>query len=187
MGLFTTISRSIRRRREARRIVRRFSSYVDPSTVERILNETLAPDPPPEQTDINFVVMLIADDDLAELPARLGRAFDILVAPGVFVESGSKSLVFASFGMLPNCDQSVAITQRGKAVVELQKQLANQVRIVHGRTPGLFGNINCGSKFGFRYGSALRDFGAILGMLTKLKPGEAWEWIEGNRHGQNSQ
>ena len=185
MGLFNAIFISIRERRERKSLIRRLSKYIDPALADRIVShpETVTT-AAPRESQVNFVVALVSDDDLSCLPRLLK---DVIIsvrnANGHLNLTGS--LVFATFGTLPIPDERTPDQRRQQAVAELQQRLGEHVRIVHGRGAALVGTAG-DSERGYSYfGAGLRRFSEVVRILVSLSGGQTREFVEG-RDGDGS-
>src|SRR5436190_9761335 len=104
----------IRRRLERRRIARAFSAYVDPAIVDQLLDGTLPPTPPPVPRAVDFVLMLVRDDALADVPPVLAEVVRLRRAHEGFSQIANGPLVFVTFGV-PVADADAATHRRAFA------------------------------------------------------------------------
>jgi len=177
MGLFNTLGERIRRHRARRRAIRSFRSYVDPKLVDHVLSTPAASPPPPRTAEVNFLLAIVAHDDLLQLPELLAKTVAVLRSSGAWLDSFSGPLVFATFGTHPKLSSSDPRGQRQNTVSRLRAELGHNVRIVHGIRRGIVGEIvsdwSCA-----HFGSALHQYDEVLKTLASLSPGEIRELTE---------
>jgi hypothetical protein len=162
----------IRTRLRRRGQTRRFRSYVDRELVQHILdNPDLDPAPPSHRT-IDFVLLLLNDDDLDGVPAILGQICSLARMHRGYPESLTGPLVFVLFGY-PAQDAESA-THRAAMVAALGKALGDRVKILHGRGPALVGTV--AGKEG-PYGAVMAGYHRLLGELTAMEFGQVREVV----------
>ena len=179
MGLFETISRRVRQRRERRDAVKRFRSYVDPALVEHVLSNPPAEMPPPETREIEFVLAIVDDRNLGRLPELLCAAVDVLKAGGALVDSMSGSLVLGTFGLFPLRDGRSAREHRMELARRLHERLGENAAIVHGTGPAAVGNFGSAESGHWHYGCSMERFSTVIRLLASLRRGEVREWTSG--------
>src|SRR6185295_15941914 len=96
-----------------------FARYLQPELLEKLMKD---PDallaPPLERAAIGFALLQVRDDDLAGLPARLGRAVDAAGAGGGMM-SIMAPFVLVTFGYPKNLAVADLRLQRTEAVTML--------------------------------------------------------------------
>ena len=154
-------------------------NWVDPALVRRIEESpALAGATAPTIQRIDFVAVLIDDQNLDELCKRVAAAVTALMEAGALVEGLTGSLLFATFGVIRAGDSTAKAEQRSKAVSAIHEQLGQSVRIVHGVADALVGDIG-GGRGQFRwshFGAVPRGCSEMLKLLTSLNPGDVREW-----------
>ena len=153
-----------------RQNIKRSRSYVDPALVDYLLSNPDAASPPPRQVHVEFLIALVADDDLSQLPAYLAEATKVLRDAGAWLDSVSGSLLFATFRTFPQQAASDPRRDRENAATRLREQLGVRIRIVQGSSDGIVGDL--GSREFSHFGSCLPRFSKALALLASLVPGE---------------
>jgi len=162
MGLIDFIRSRVRRRR--------FSSYVDAKLVQRILEDPEFESALPSRQTIDFVLIVLNDDDLDGIPAILSRILEMTRVHGGFVESLTGPLVFVEFGY-PTPDAEAA-AHRAAMVASLGETLGDRVKILHGRGAALVGTV--AGKEG-PFGAVIAGYHQLLKELTAMKFGQVRE------------
>ena len=174
MGLFKALTDWFYRRGAKSR----FRSYVTPELVDQILRDpALAA---PVRRPLDFVLVLVRDDNMDEVPDRLSRIVDAASEAGGMVEGLRGPLVVATFGSLllrepPNPAENAR--RRSELIARLQAEYGPDIKILHGACIALVGNF--GSRLWFSYGSLLPKFSHMLDTLASMDFGEAKEWTHG--------
>jgi len=168
MGFFD----HIRRHRRRREIKGRSKGYVDPAIVKHVEAQPEAGRTAPRECEVEFVLVLIADENLEQLWETLHQVVVALRESKAWIECASGSLLLATFGTLPipRPDAGDPAEQRRSAVSRLQSRFSTQLRIVHGRRAGWFGDFGV-----WHYGSAIVRFTELIAAINALRPGEERE------------
>ena len=163
-------SRKERRRRE---MLRAFSAYLTPEMVEKLVRmpERLLPNLEPAM--IPYIILQVRDDDMAQVPACLEKAFEATLSAGGTIVSVMSSVVMVVFGIPIRVPDDESIAQRDQAVAFLRDGLGPNVRAVFGRADGLYGNV--GSAQRLSYGALFPRFSGSLVRLLGLEFGESAE------------
>jgi hypothetical protein len=178
MALFNAIVAGVCGWRQRKRVANRFSDYVDPALVEYVMSHPEDFTAEQRETQIDFVVALLDDDDLSCLPRLLSDAIVALRnAHGHADLIGS--LVFATFGTFPIREERTPDQRRQQAVAELQQRLGEHVRIVHGRGAALVGMAGDKERGYSYFGAGLRRFSEVVKILVSLSGGQTREFVEG--------
>ena len=128
--------------------------------------------PPLERAAIGFALLQVRDDDLAGLPARLGRAVDAAGAGGGMMNIMAP-FVLVTFGYPKNLAVADLRLQRTEAVTMLLRDCGREIRIVSGETEALCGPL--GSAQRFYCGVAIPALSRAMQKLMTLEFGAAAE------------
>jgi hypothetical protein len=157
-------------RRRRRGVARTFGKYVDPATVRKLLDDPALVREPPTSRAIDFVVALVRDDTLADVPALLGEVDRLTRAHHGCPDVPNGPVVFVTFGaVFPDAE---ATAHRRALASALADALGDRVKLVHGSGVALVGNVAGDAA---AYGVVVRGFAGLLGALTALAFGEARE------------
>jgi hypothetical protein len=163
MGLIDFFRTRLRRRGQTRR----FRSYVDAKLVQHILDNPDFDPAPPSHRTIDFMLLMLNDDDLDGIPAILGQIHSLARMHRGFPESLTGPLVFVIFGY-PAQDAESA-THRAAMVAGVVEALGDRVKILHGRERALVGTV--AGKEG-PYGAVIAGYHRLLGELTAMEFGQ---------------
>jgi hypothetical protein len=168
MGFFD----HIRRRRRHREIKQGLKGYADPRLVKYIESHPEAERTAPRACEVEFVLVLIADENLEQLWETLHQVVGVFHESKAWVECASGSLLLATFGTLPFArpDAGDPAEQRRSAVSQLQSRFSTQLRILHGRRSGWFGDFGV-----WHFGSAIVRFSELIAALNALPVGDVQE------------
>jgi hypothetical protein len=152
---------------ERARTRKAFSLYLSPEMVERAAAS--AADMLPKRTEISFIIFQVRDDPPEIVRTHLERAFPLIHQHGGVIEVIFSSLSLVSFGLIP----SGAPDRRVEVAESLLSALGTDVRLVHGKTEGLFGMH--GRDFGLFFGCLIPGTGQLLAKLLQLDFGQSAE------------
>lgn len=120
---------------------------------------------------IHFLLIQVAESDLATVPRHMALATDIIVRADASVETMLGSILFATIGaMNPRPDDAQRTNQ---LAAEIVSRMAANARVIWGARPGLVGLI--GTQERMNYGSILPRFSEMLRFLTDTPYGVARE------------
>jgi adenylate cyclase len=173
---------NLRRRRAAARIRRAFGDYIEPDLLERLASNPERVNLELKPARIHFLLLLVRDDRVAEVPGFVARAVDIILDANAMIERVSGSLMIGWFGApVPAPADARPLADRAAAVARLLAELGSNVKIVTGDRDGLYGNI--GAERRFNYSFVVPEFGRCLEALTRLDYGRSAEVGEATRGG----
>ncbi len=150
-----------------------FARYLQPELLEKLTedpNGLLAP--PLERAAIGFALLQVRDDDLAGLPARMGRAVEVAGAGGGMMDIMAP-FVLITFGYPRNLAVADLRLQRKESVAMLLRDFGHEIRIVSGETEALCGPL--GSAQRFYWGTAIPALSRAMQKLMTLEFGAAAE------------
>lgn len=159
-----------RERAEVRALIKK---YLADEVADELLNNPDRVRPKIERTDICFILLQVRDDPVDQVPAHMAHAMDIIVRRNGTVCDIMSSMVMAIFGLPVSDDLEEANDQRAKSVARLVTELGPNIRLVHGTTEGLVGNV--GSPHRFHWGPLLPGFARYMTALTALEFGQSAE------------
>jgi hypothetical protein len=154
---------------------RRLRGYIDPKLTRYIFEAPDATFPPPRSCQLDFILILLRDDNLDELPSLVERVTEVVPGSAGCLEHLTGPFIVITFGLsIPNPD---APAQRIQTVSRLEECLAENVKLLHGQALALVGSLTGrGSRF-THFGSAFQNFGAMLQALATLQYGETREFV----------
>ena len=155
------------------RIRRTLRGYIDPKLVRYMIDNPDTELFASRRSDIDFIIALVRDDDLDQLPAIIRRVAEAIPGGTGIFEIMVGPLFLITFGLhQPGPPNS---GQRLNAIACLQESLGQQINLLHGRSPALIGNFGA-HPYPSHFGSLLPNFNTMLQTLTTLQFGEAHEF-----------
>jgi hypothetical protein len=156
----------------ARRALR---GYIDPKLIRYLVDHPDTRFPPPRRCQLDFILILLRDDNLDELPSLVERVTEVVPESTGWIEHLAGPFVLITFGLaLPNPE---APAQRIETIERLQQSLGDNSKLLHGQSLALVGSLTGrGSRYP-HFGSAFQNFGAMLQRLTTLQYGEMREFL----------
>ena len=130
-----------------------------------------------EQRDIYFALITVRDDDGIQIARdRVSKVVDLSVSHGGYVETIFMSLLFVSFGVLPEPsagDVEENSIRVNKFLASIQEYLLENVTILHGQTNALVGYLGNNSKC--YYGCILPNIKNLILELLSIPYGSVKE------------
>jgi hypothetical protein len=156
---------------EKRRIRKLFSSYIKPEYLERILNEPAPDQSVLREAMIEFICVSVQGETPLIVSERMGLVTKIASQNGACVTDMVSGIVVITYGMFTF--ESDAKLNRPELCETLRTQLANNIKIVHGKARGHFGGL--GSKNRRSFSFIVPGFLDALSVLAALPYGETRE------------
>jgi hypothetical protein len=124
-----------------------------------------------EAKHFQFVVILVDETNLQEIPAIIGEVVGTLIGKRVTLSNITSSLLVGLLGVpFPEGDSPEA---RRELVDTLLQENGERIRIAHGQCDGAFGVL--GAKGRWTYGEVIPGFSEVLKTLLETKFGTAVE------------
>ncbi|HKP22489.1 MAG TPA: hypothetical protein VJV39_01385 [Dongiaceae bacterium] len=162
-----------KRWRERAEVRAAFMKYLAPDLVARLASSSGPLRPQVERADLCFILLQVRDDPADQVPAHLARAFDIVLRQNGTICDIMCSMVTVVFGHpIPEAPER-SNDHRAESVARLMSELGANIRLVHGTTEGLIGNV--GSPHRFHWGPLLSGFARYITALTALEFGQSAE------------
>ena len=156
----------------ARRALR---GYIDPKLLRDFAANPDMPFPPPRRCQLDFILILLRDDNLDELSGLIERVTEVVPEGTGWIEHLAGSLIVITFGLaLPNPE---APAKRIETVERLQQSLGDKIKRLLGQSQALVGSLTSRGSRLPHFGSAFQSFGAMLQALAALKYGETREFL----------
>ena len=159
--------------RERAEVRAAFTKYLADEVADELLNNPRSPRLETQRADISFILLQVRDDPLDQVQAHMANAIDIVLRRNGTVCDIMSSMAMAIFGHPISEDLDKSSDQRVKSVARLVTELGTNVRLVHGTTEGLVGNV--GSPHRLTYGALLPGFARYMTALTALEFGQSAE------------
>lgn len=125
-----------------------------------------------EPRRIQFVLIQIRDDVLADLPARLSRAMEVAMEHGGIIESVTSSLLLVMC-VRPTDGATEPDAARWALVDAVLRDLGSDAKILHGEADTLYGIF--GAARAFRHGPLFAGFASTLATLQAVPFGRSAE------------
>jgi hypothetical protein len=156
--------------REKRVVRRAFSSVVSPDVLE--LMESGAHILPPEERDVEFIIVRVRDDDARSACAIIARVVDSKeLQKQAFIGDIVSNIVFLAINVPRKFSDSTM--SRQELVNWLLQQHGSDIALVHGTRKCLVGNI--GGNTRMSYQAMLPNVLSILARLSKVQYGSDQE------------
>jgi hypothetical protein len=154
-----------------RKLEKGLKKCVSPEAIESLLAGNLERQPI-QQGCIEFVLVFIRGDNPDEVSEHVARVADLAVAHEAVVHDIIGGLVVVAFGTL---SPALPDSRKRRSLVEvLRKQLADDLKIVHGAADGHYGLFGGESRMSYTF--LVPHFDEMLGGLSRLKFGEMEEF-----------
>jgi hypothetical protein len=164
--------------RRRRKLLRLFSPHLTPEIIEELVKTPERPIPSLQQAMIPYIILQVRDDDLAQVPVYMEKAFEVTLDAGGVIMSIMSSVVAVVYGIPVRIPDDESIAQRNQTLVRLGRDLGPNVRTVFGRASCLYGN--GGSARRMNYGALIPDFSGSLETLLALEFGNSAEILRSN-------
>ena len=153
-----------------------FKDFLSPQASDKIANELLngsVPNKPDlKAATIEFVCVSVQGDTPEITAERMTITSDIAVQNGGVIFSQISGIVIIAYGILVSGPDDTE--KRGKLCESLRATLAGNVKIVHGKAHGHFGNLGSPRRVAFSF--ILPSFLKVLSNLAALPYGEIREF-----------
>jgi len=158
--------------RRARASVRSaFGAYLSPQLIERLELDPKEDQLGTRRGEISFALFQVRDEPPERVRQRLETAFAIVSDHGGHIDQILSSFILVSFSGFP---WQVSLPDRRVAAVgSLIDALGTDIRVIHGCSDALIGNI--GSETRYSYGALIPDLAQHLEVLLRLGFGQAAE------------
>jgi hypothetical protein len=156
---------------ERRRLRKAFGSYLRPESIEKILRAGKAGPQQPVVAHFQYVVLLLDDSRLEDVPALIATAVSTLINHKATVLNTPSSLVIGLLGV-PH-PEGGSPQERAALVGAILHELGDRARIAHGECDGPVGDF--GGPKRLTYGALIPGFSKILKSLLESVPGAAIE------------
>jgi hypothetical protein len=156
---------------EKRRIRKAMSKYLKPQVADRILNKPLSDQSLLREAPIEFIRVSVRGETPQIVSERMGLVTELTSQHGGSVTEMVSGIVVITYGLFTF--ESDAEPNPLGLLEALHTQLADNVKIVHGKARGHFGNL--GSKYRRSFSFIVPGFLDALSILAALPYGETRE------------
>ena len=103
--------------------------YIRPALVNETLSNPVNGLLSPEKASLEFIAILVADDDLSPLPSLLQLLANVLGETGSWLSGPCGSIALAVFGTVGRPEPQIARQRREAAATQLKAKLGDRIRI----------------------------------------------------------
>jgi hypothetical protein len=136
------------------------------------VDDAISSDSGVRPAEIEFVLVLVDDSDLARIPDLVRRAIEVALRYDAVVLGMDASLILLACGLFRDSDENHQ-TVRRELVAALHSDMAQDAVILHGTALGMSGTIGASSRFSWTV--LLPGFKKLLGRLSTMEFGEMAE------------